>query len=486
MISLFYIAFLVSVTSLPIRLLPKRNVNQSLVSLRSSAAIKKRCPHYWLTGNNIPSGQLFRSNHCGDGMLAMPKTSFEWECITTMLGAQDSAEYVLNTETWNGKYAWLGGEKDDADNQDFKWLDGTPVQMPHDDNMGGVIRNNWDVNEPGTSTSCNTDPCPLSYQRYMGVVRKNVNGQGKFHDFHGRDQNNNGQEATVGQPALCQEKPHYWVTAAGIPSNDVKPPAQTNVCGEGNSLAMPKTSAEQERVRDVISSLPSGPSGLAWGGSYVWLGGWQGHWNDGTEVNANWDVNEPGTSGSCNEGESCPLSYQPFFGMKRSNGKFHDFHGQDQSDQGKEASVGQLALCQGYPKYWTFGPVSSDALCNPVPCSDSLWVDPCDASDGVMAQPQSLSDWSDACDAANSFPMGGAWGGSYLWLGGGCDSGGNWAWSDGTPIAVGDSRWDTNQPGTSGGEPFFGMKRSNGKWHDFNGNGVERSTGQYVLCQERP
>merc|ERR1712228_528140 len=307
-------------------------------------------------------------------------------------------------------------------------------------NMGGEIRNNWDVNEPGTSTSCNTDPCPLSYQRYMGVVRKNVNGQGKFHDFHGRDQNNNGQEATVGQPALCQEKPHYWVTAAGIPSDDVRPPAQTDVCGEGNSLAMPKTSAEQERVRDVISSLPSGPSGLAWGGSYVWLGGWQGHWNDGTEVNANWDVNEPGTSGSCNEGESCPLSYQPFFGMKRSNGKFHDFHGQDQSDEGKEASVGQLALCQGYPKYWTFGPVSSDALCNPVPCSK---VDPCDA-------------------------------------------GGNWAWSDGTPIAVGDSRWDTNQPGTSGGEPFFGMKRSNGKWHDFNGNGVERSTGQYVLCQERP
>merc|ERR1712038_1628682 len=57
---------------------------------------------------------------------------------------------------------------------------------------------------------------------------------------------------------------------------------------------------------------------------------------------SNWDTNEPGHS----EGGTSFGSVQRFFGVKRDNGKWHDFHGQDQGNSGREASVGFLALCQ--------------------------------------------------------------------------------------------------------------------------------------------
>jgi len=105
-----------------------------------------------------------------------------------------------------------------------------------------------------------------------------------------------------------------------------------------------------------------------------------------------------------------------------------------------------------------------------------------------MAMPKTEDDWEDAHDLAKLLPSGGAWGGSFLWLGGGCDSSSNWVWFDGDAIADdngANDHWDTNEPGTSTSnpQPYFGMKRENGLWHDFHGNGPESDPGQYALCQ---
>lgn len=488
---LFYITYLVSVSSLPIRLLPERNVDQSLVGLGTYTVT---LPTYWLTGDNIQSGDLLQHEDdiCGaNGKLAMPKTAAEIAAITAMLKAiTDSGAPAVNTQTWGGRYAWLGGYKDDGSGNTFGWLDG-----------GDVTATNWDTNEPGTTGDGSGDPPPQSYQPFMGLVREAGASQGKWHDFHGQDQGLGGQEETVGQPAVCQSFPiQYWVSDGGVPtlysadddwqSNNLFP--NTDICGEGGELAMPKTSAEQTRVSEVLPSLPTDTS-TAWNGNYVWLGGfyygstdgWT--WLDGTPVFddsdcdcENWDTNEPGTSGD----DESSLSYQPFLGMKRSNAKFHDFHGKDQGSGGKESSVGQLALCQGHPKYWTVGPVKSSSLCSVVPCAAD-WIDPCASTGGRMAMPKTNDDWEDARDLAELLPSGGAWGGSFLWLGGGCDSSSNWVWFDGDAIANDDDHWDTNEPGTSSSnpQPYFGMKRENGKWHDFHGNGPESNPGQYALCQ---
>lgn len=462
MISLFYIAYLVSVTSLPIKLLPERKVNQSLVGLRSSlAGVSARLPHYWLSGTNVRSVDLETTTVCGDdGMLAMPKTAAEIGAITAMLSNADNAvSFGGHDDTWNGKFAWLGGKKDNGDTATFRWLDGTVVSVE-----------NWDVNEPGTSGSGGS----LAYQPFLGLVRKHtLSNVGKWHDFHGQDQGSNGQEASTGQPVVCQERYHYWVSTAGVTSNALRP-VSTDIC-VGGAMAMPKTSAEQSRVLSALAQLPT-VGGLAWSGTYLWLGGYMENgvwaWNDGTAVeNGNWDTNEPGTSGT----DQSSMNYQPYLGLKRANGKFHDFHGQDQGADGKEASVGQLALCQGYPQYWTVGPVSSSDL----DTSSGTWTDPC-GDGGNMAQHVSLGD--ESTWGGSSFPRGGAWGGAFLWLGGKCDSNGDWVWFDGTPIV---GNWDTNEPGTSTSDPqpFFGMKRANGKWHDFHGRNPEDNPGQYALCQ---
>merc|ERR1719412_336499 len=238
MIFLFYIAYLVSVSSLPIRLLPERNVNQSLVGLGTQGAL----PNYWLTGDNIQSGDLLTHQHdiCnhatfGVGKLAMPKTAAEIAAITTMLKAiTDSGAPAVNTQTWGGKFAWLGGYKDDGTGNTFHWLDG-----------GDVTATNWDTNEPGTTGGSGT----LSYQPFMGLVRKAGGNQGKWHDFHGQDQGSNGKEASVGQPAVCQSFPlQYWVSDGGVGTHYKRNNYEANnlfpnseICGEGGQLAMPKT-----------------------------------------------------------------------------------------------------------------------------------------------------------------------------------------------------------------------------------------------------
>jgi len=336
MISLFYIAFLVSVSSLPIKLLPKRNVNQTFVGLKDFTY------DYWLSANNVKSGDLEKDNFCGDGTLAMPKTPGAIAAINTMLETAATG----NTDTWNGRYAWLGAKKW-SDSNTWSWLDGTPIG-----------NTDWDTNEPGSSGS----PGSLSYQPFLGLVRKKGDSHfGKWHDFHGQDQGTNGREASVGQLAVCQSRPKYWLTGA-IKSTDLGH-GDANVCGDDGELAMPKTKAEQDRVCTFLQGLPKDTS-TAWGGNYVWLGGYRHEganqkwrWSDGGPTSgtpipltdklnlmnhSNWDTNEPGHS----EGGTSFGSVQRFFGVKRDNGKWHDFHGQDQGNSGREASVGFLALCQ--------------------------------------------------------------------------------------------------------------------------------------------
>lgn len=472
MISLFYIAYLVSVTSLPIKLLPERKVNQSLVGLRSSlAGVSGRLPHYWLSGSNVRSVDLETTTVCGDdGMPAMPKNAAEIDAITAMLAnAENAATFGGHDDTWNGKFAWLGGKKVDGDTATFKWFDKTVVSVE-----------NWDKSdpdhlEPGTSGSSGS----LAYQPFMGLVRKHsLSNVGKWHDFHGQDQGSNGQEASTGQPVVCQERYHYWVSTAGVTSNALRP-VSTDIC-VGGEMAMPKLEKEQERLQDVILAKLPTVGGLAWSGTYLWLGGYMENdvwaWNDGTPVETgNWDTNEPGTSASGTDQSS--MNYQPYLGLKRANGKFHDFHGQDQGVDGKEATVGQLALCQGYPEYWTVGPVPSSDL----DTSSGTFTDPCGAG-GRIAQNVCLGE--ESTWGGSSFPRGGAWGGSFLWLGGTCETNKNCVWFDGTPIPLGDN-WDTNEPGTSNSDPqpFVGMKRSTGKWHDFHGRNSEDNPGQYALCQ---
>jgi len=340
MISLFYIAFLVSVSSLPIKLLPKRNVNQSFVGLKTF--------DYWLSANNVKSGDLENDDFCGDGMLAMPKTNAAIAAITAML---ESTAPELNTQTWNGKYAWLGAKKW-SDANAWSWLDGTPVQV-----------HNWDTNEPGSSGSSGS----LSYQPFLGLVREHGN-IGKWHDFHGQDQGDNGKEASVGQVAVCQSRPQYWLTDNNVPSTALGMGDEDDLCGWPNGeLAKPKSKKEQERVFAAL--CPGGSldwdDSSAWGGNYVWLGGyrpegvnqkwrWSDAGGDGTRGTpiamsgsallnySRWDTNEPGHS----EGGTAFGQIQRFFGVKRANGKWHDFHGQDQGNSGKEATVGFRALCQ--------------------------------------------------------------------------------------------------------------------------------------------
>jgi len=347
MISLFYIAYLVSVSSLPINLLPKRNANQSLVGLRVTTT---QCDPgalfcYWLSSDNIKSGDIRTSGICGsNAVVAMPKTAAEQSDINQILNDND------NRQTWNGKYAWLGGKYNNEQGC-WEWFDGTPVTSE---------QANWDTNEPGTSGDGSGDPPPLSYQPFLGLVRKAGSNQGKWHDFHGQDQGNGGKESTVGQVAVCQQELSYWVTSGAIATNGVtSSTVPDSVCGDNGVLAMPKTVAEQDRVCDLLDGGLGAPiSGLAWGGAYLWLGGhyngnrWE--WNDGTPVTMpvsstekrNWDTNEPGTVAAYTASD--PLAYQPLLGIKRENGKFHDFHGQDQGSDGQESSVGFLALCQGY------------------------------------------------------------------------------------------------------------------------------------------
>jgi len=340
MISLFYIAYLVSVSSLPINLLPKRNANQSLVGLRVTTSL---LPGYFMTMDNIKSGDIRNSGICGShAVVAMPKTAAEQDAINDILNDNN------NRQTWNGKYAWLGGEWND-DLGCWQWFDNTPITSE---------QTNWDANEPGSSNDASTG---RSYQPFLGLVRKAGSSQGKWHDFHGQDQGSNGQEESTGQVAVCQQTLEYYVTAAAVPTNGASQ-LSDDVCsfnGVRGELAMPKTAAEQDLVRSLFNDGLGAPiSGLAWGGSYLWLGGhyngnrWE--WNDGTPVTMpvsstekkNWDTNEPGTIGAYDA--SNPLAYQPLLGIKRSNGKFHDFHGQDQGSNGKESSVGFLALCKGY------------------------------------------------------------------------------------------------------------------------------------------
>lgn len=336
MLSLFYIAFLVSVSSLPIKLLPKRNVNQSFVGLKTFTY------DYWLSANNVKSGDLEKDNFCGDGTLAMAKTPSAIAAITNMLQTAATG----HRETWNGRFAWLGAKKW-ADSNTWSWLDGTPI--------GNY---NWDTrSEPGSSGTAGS----LSYQPFLGLIREGDH-LGEWHDFHGQDQStkgNNGNEASVGQLAVCQSRPQYWLT--GAKKSTEMGHGDASVCTDGE-LAMPKTKVEQDRVCTYLQSLPKDTS-TAWGGNYVWLGGYrpQGanqiwRWSDGGPTSgtpipltdksnlmnhSNWDTNEPGH----NEGGS-GNSVQRFFGVKRDNGLWHDFHGNDQGNSGKEASVGFLALCQ--------------------------------------------------------------------------------------------------------------------------------------------
>merc|ERR1712083_87366 len=141
-------------------------------------------------------------------------------------------------------------------------------------------------------------------------------------------------------------------------------------------------------------------------GNYLWLGGaWDQNseswcWNDASPVGlpdtgeTNWDNNQ----GKPGHGPD-----EPYFGLKRSNGKWHDFHG-----KWSERNPGMIALCQGYTEYW--------------------------------------------------------------------------CWNDGSQIGLpdtGETNWDNNQgkPGHAPNEPYFGLKRSNGKWHDFHGKWNERNPG---------
>jgi len=333
MISLFYIAFLVSVSSLPIKLLPKRNVNQSFVGLKTFT--------YWLSENNVKSGDLENDNFCGVGTLAMPKTPGAMAAINAMLAATDGG----HTQTWNGKYAWLGAKKW-SDSNTWSWLDGTSIG-----------NSDWDANEPGSSGTAGS----MSYQPFLGLVRKAGSNQGKWHDFHGQDQGDNGKEASVGQLAVCQSRPQYRLTDTAIKSTEMGH-GDGDVCGNDEELAMPKTQAEQDRVCTFLQSSAKDTS-TAWGGNYVWLGGYRHEgtnqkwrWSDGGPTSgtpiplpgqvslmnhSNWDANEPGhDEGGTGNG------VQRFFGVKRDNGKWHDFHGNDQGSGGQEASVGFLALCQ--------------------------------------------------------------------------------------------------------------------------------------------
>jgi len=329
MISLFYIAYLVSVSSLPINLLPKRNANQSLVGLRVTTTL---LPGYWMTSDNIESGDIKNSGICGsNGEVAMPKTAAEQAEINAILNDDN------NRQTWNGKYAWLGGE---LVNGCWTWFDGEAITDE---------QTNWDTNEPGTTGDGSGNPPPQSYQPYLGLVRKAGSNKGKWHDFHGQDQGTGGQESTTGQVAVCQQTLEYWVTSSAVPTNGAAE-LSDSVCGSRGVLAMLKTDEEQELVGGLLDGFAT-ISGLAWDGAYLWLGGhyngnsWE--WNDGTPVNdGNWDTNEPGTIGAYDPAD--PLAYQPLLGIKRANGKFHDFHGQDQGNDGQESSVGFLALCQGY------------------------------------------------------------------------------------------------------------------------------------------
>merc|ERR1711994_312164 len=89
-----------------------------------------------------------------------------------------------------------------------------------------------DTNEPGSSGS----PGSLSYQPFLGLVRKKGDSHfGKWHDFHGQDQGTNGREASVGQLAVCQSRPKYWLTGA-IKSTDLGHGDAKNEGGTGSRL----------------------------------------------------------------------------------------------------------------------------------------------------------------------------------------------------------------------------------------------------------
>jgi len=268
--------------------------------------------------------------------------------------------------------------------------------------------------------------------------------------------------------ALCQGFTEYWAVGP-IDSRDVS----DDSCGPAGILAMPKTHAEQQ---NVLAILPSLPRGGAHSGNYVWLGGaWDQNteswcWNDGSQIGlpdtgeTNWDNNQGKPGHGPNE---------PYFGLKRSNGKWHDFHG-----KWSERNPGMIALCQGFTEYWAVGPLASneasDDSCGPA---------------GILAMPKTRAEQENVLAILPSLPSGGAHSGNYVWLGGYWDGdSSSWKWNDGSSVGLpdtGETNWDNNQgkPGHAPHEPHLGLKRSNGKWHDFHGNNVEINPGMIALCQ---
>jgi len=259
---------------------------------------------------------------------------------------------------------------------------------------------------------------------------------------------------------------NYWAVGP-IASTDVS----DDSCGSDGILARPKTHAEQQVVEHILPKLPSGG---AHSGSYYWLGGkfdlssssWK--WNDGSPVGlpgtgeTNWDDGE----GQIGNGAG-----EPYLGLKRASGRWHDFHGQN-----VEINPGQIALCEGFTKYWVVGPIASTELS----------VNPC-GSHGVLAMPKTHAEQDMVEQILPSLPSGGAHSGNYVWLGGYWD-GDSWKWNDDTPVGLpdtGETNWDTNQgqPGHGPTEPHLGLKRSNGRWHDFHGQNVEINPGMIALCQ---
>lgn len=316
---LFYIASLVCVSSVPISSVPERQMNRSVIGLRKDPQSK------WAYESNPFDGY--------------------------MVVAQDR---------------WCNGNAD-------SYLSGTDEITHASCNRACATR-----------TSCNyylwrhddtaAEPYTCATYEKCGITQPFTDGHGGFIY----------KKLTSTNFVL----PTYVVSSSPIPSTDLVEEndllsssyeigSSSNPCGSGCTLAMPRTSLE----RDAISALfpdATTAANQAWGGTYVWLGGhWnysqeEWYWNDGTQISQkNWDTNEPGHDESLDK-NSGSNAEQPFLGLKRSNGKWHDFHGNDQGSNGQEETQGQQGVCESVKNYQE---EATDTYCCGSNCADTVILD---------------------------------------------------------------------------------------------------------------
>jgi len=139
----------------------------------------------------------------------MPKTALERRWVHGWAGLTD---LVVPNQAWGARYLWLGGHYDYTANF-WKWNDGT--KMPLETGNAWNCPTCWDT-EPDQPQHVNDDKDEFAQQDFLGFLRWN----GKWHDFHGKDQGlvegERGDELSLGQQGICEAKAEYVPEPNGI------------------------------------------------------------------------------------------------------------------------------------------------------------------------------------------------------------------------------------------------------------------------------